>query len=112
MNIFKKKTRNKKRVSSSDLKLFYDNELGMEVDKDSFVTGNCETLYIIEFGNDYPPRFHNLTYDYTLNDIRKMYPKALVIEVIFEMALEGYIFTYNNYGDNKWRLTGITRGYA
>lgn len=32
--------------------------------------------------------------------------------VIYETALEGKIYTYGNWGDSQWYLTGKTIGYA
>jgi len=37
---------------------------------------------------------------------------APLITVIDEMGLEGTIYTYNNYGDGCWYITGKTCGYA
>lgn len=43
----------------------------------------------------------------TLEKIKKKYPN--VQKVMFDEAMQGYVFTYN---DNKWYQTGETRGYA
>ena len=34
------------------------------------------------------------------------------VRVIFDLGLQGYIYEYGNYNDGKWRLYGITKGYA
>ena len=34
------------------------------------------------------------------------------VRVIFDLGLQGYIYDYGNYNDGKWRLYGITKGYA
>ena len=34
------------------------------------------------------------------------------IRVIFDLGLQGFIYEYGNYNDGKWRLYGITKGYA
>lgn len=34
------------------------------------------------------------------------------VRVIMDYGLEGYIYEYGNYNDGKWRLYGITKGYA
>ena len=34
------------------------------------------------------------------------------VRVIMDYGLEGYIYEYGNYSDGKWRLYGITKGYA
>jgi hypothetical protein len=56
--------------------------------------------------------FLSLGYDepLTLEKIKEKYPN--VQKVMFDEAMQGYVFTYNNYGDNKWHQTGETRGYA
>lgn len=49
----------------------------------------------------------------SLNDCLKEigYDGKGVVRVIIEDALEGYIYTYGNYGA-KWYRTGTTVGYA
>ena len=34
------------------------------------------------------------------------------IRIICESALKGKIYEFGNYNDGKWRLHGITKGYA
>ena len=34
------------------------------------------------------------------------------VRVIMDFGLEGFIYEYGNYSDGKWRLYGITKGYA
>lgn len=34
------------------------------------------------------------------------------VRVIMDYGLNGKIYEYNNYGDGKWYLYGITKGYA
>ncbi len=34
------------------------------------------------------------------------------VRVIFDLDLQGFIYEYGNYNDGKWRLYGITKGYA
>lgn len=34
------------------------------------------------------------------------------VRVIMDYGLEGRIYEYGNYNDGKWRLYGITKGYA
>ena len=34
------------------------------------------------------------------------------VRVIFDSGLQGFIYEYGNYNDGKWRLYGITKGYA
>lgn len=34
------------------------------------------------------------------------------VRVIMDYGLEGKIYEYGNYNDGKWRLYGITKGYA
>lgn len=34
------------------------------------------------------------------------------VRVIMDYGLKGYIYEYGNYQDGKWRLYGITKGYA
>lgn len=34
------------------------------------------------------------------------------VRVIMDFGLEGFIYEYGNYTDGKWRLYGITKGYA
>lgn len=36
----------------------------------------------------------------------------LPVRVIMDFGLEGFIYEYGNYNDGKWRLYGITKGYA
>ena len=46
----------------------------------------------------------------TLKEIQEQVD--LPIRVIMDYGLEGYIYEYGNYNDGKWRLYGITKGYA
>ena len=48
----------------------------------------------------------------TLKEIAEQCNTLGTIKVIYESALWGVIFEYNNYADKKWRVHGITRGYA
>lgn len=34
------------------------------------------------------------------------------VRVIMDYGLEGKIYEYGNYNDGKWRLYGVTKGYA
>ena len=34
------------------------------------------------------------------------------VRVIMDYGLKGKIYEYGNYNDGKWRLYGITKGYA
>lgn len=48
----------------------------------------------------------------SLADIQKKYP--YVCKVIYESALEGYVYNYGNHPKDKekWELVGTTLGYA
>ena len=50
----------------------------------------------------------------TLADIAREYPD--VSKVIFDDALKGYVYNYDNHGNEqnaeKWELVGTTHGYA
>lgn len=46
----------------------------------------------------------------TLVDIVKKYP--YVKKVIYDKALEGYVYNYKNHIDRGWELVGTTVGYA
>lgn len=48
----------------------------------------------------------------TLREIAEQCNTVGTLKVIYESALWGVIFEYNNYADRKWRVHGITRGYA
>ena len=62
-----------------------------------------------EVFNDDIPYDENLLA--TLADIQKTVNSKL-IEVIYDRGLEGCIYTFNNYNDGNWYLTGKTCGYA
>lgn len=51
---------------------------------------------------------------WTLADIAREYPD--VSKVIFDDALKGYVYNYDNHGNEqnaeKWELVGTTLGYA
>lgn len=48
----------------------------------------------------------------TLKEIREQLPKGM-IRVICDSGLNGYIYEIGNYpNEEKWRLYGITKGYA
>lgn len=47
---------------------------------------------------------------YTLDRVLEEYPDAKM--VIFECALGGAIYRYNNYGDSEWHKIGKTIGYV
>lgn len=46
----------------------------------------------------------------SLDDILKDYPN--VRTVIFNDALEGYVYTYGKHKNTDWELVGTTQGYA
>ena len=46
----------------------------------------------------------------TLKEISKQV--KFPVRVIFDLGLQGFIYEYGNYNDGKWRLYGITKGYA
>ena len=49
----------------------------------------------------------------TLEDCRAMIGKTeRTVTVIFEDWIRGEIYTYGNYGDNKWWQVGTTQGFA
>ena len=54
----------------------------------------------------------NAEYDepYTLEDIARKFPDVSL--VIFETALNGYVYRYGNHKKGKWELVGMTQGYA
>lgn len=45
--------------------------------------------------------------------LREIYEQVNApVRVIFDLGFEGFIYEYGNYNDGKWRLYGITKGYA
>ena len=54
----------------------------------------------------------NMEYDepITLDEIATSFPDVRM--VIFETALQGYIFTYGNHVKGQWENVGTTYGYA
>jgi hypothetical protein len=46
----------------------------------------------------------------TLKEIKEQV--KFPVRVISDLGLEGFIYEYGNYDDGKWRLYGITKGYA
>ena len=57
-------------------------------------------------------KWHEAEEDYlTLREIKEQL-NGLAIRVISDSGLEGKIYEYGNYNDDKWYLYGITKGYA
>lgn len=75
---------------------------------------NCTILSIIPIAiiHNKELQWHKAEEDYlTLKEIKEQL-NGLVIRVIMDYGLEGYIYEYGNYNDGKWYLYGITKGYA
>lgn len=80
--------------------------------------GIVTIIYVKKIGEDGMPEEHgcdvlyiNAEYDEPLSlaDIVKKYPG--VEKVIFDDALEGYVYNYNNHQDG-WECVGEVLGYA
>ena len=57
-------------------------------------------------------KWHKAEENYlTLKEIQEQL-NGLCIRVISDSGLEGKIYEYENYNDDKWYLYGITKGYA
>lgn len=89
----------------------------MKVENDIFYDG---ILYIISCEKNKPDFKHEIDVLYldgqystpiSLDDIARKYPN--VCKVIYDMALRGYVYNYNNHRDIKgWEQVGTTEGYA
>lgn len=68
-------------------------------------------LYIIH-GETYCRQIVLSEYDkpISLSEIAKRYPK--VKKVIFDDAMQGYVFNYGNHKNETWECVGTTIGYA
>lgn len=75
---------------------------------------NCTILSIIPKAiiHNKELKWHKAEEDYlTLKEIKEQL-NGLFIRVISDSCLEGKIYEYGNYNDDKWYLYGITKGYA
>lgn len=75
---------------------------------------NCTILSIIPKAiiHNKELKWHKAEEDYlTLKEIQEQL-NGLCIRVISDSSLEGKIYEYGNYNDDKWYLYGITKGYA
>ena len=83
------------------------------VDENTTIFRTSSMIYYLGFNRI----IENLTWnkgeedDYlTLKEISEQV--EFPVRVIFDLGLQGFIYEYGNYNDGKWRLYGITKGYA
>lgn len=83
------------------------------VDENTIIFKSGSMIYYLGFNKI----IENLTWnkseedDYlTLKEIQEQI--KFPVRVIMDYGLEGKIYEYGNYNDNKWHLYGITKGYA
>lgn len=88
-------------------------KLNEVVDENTIIFKSGSMIYYLGFNKI----IENLTWnkseqdDYlTLKEIQEQV--KFPVRVIMDFGLEGKIYEYNNYNDEKWYLYGITKGYA
>ena len=91
-------------------------KLNSVVDENTIIfETNCTILSIIPKAivHNKELKWHKAEEDYlTLKEIKEQL-NGLFIRVISDGGLNGYIYEFGNYPDEKcWRLYGITKGYA
>lgn len=88
-------------------------KLGQEIDENTVIYQDEAMIYLIGIHatlNDL--KWHDdgdIAY-LTLKEIHQQLPYP--IRIICESGLDGKIYEFGNYNDGKWRLHGITKGYA
>ena len=91
-------------------------KLNSVVDENTIIfKTNCTILSIIPKAiiHNKELKWHKAEEDYlTLKEIKEQLD-GLFIRVISDSGLNGYIYEFGNYPNEKcWRLYGITKGYA
>ena len=90
----------------------YEQLLNSVVDENTVIYKVGSMIYYIGFNRI----IEDLTWnkgeeDYlTLKEISEQV--KFPVRVIYDLGLKGFIYEYGNYNDGKWRLYGITKGYA
>lgn len=81
-------------------------------DNVTFYDGIIKIICGVDAGASIKEIFLNGEFDEPLSLNRIKAENEDVRMVIYEEGLVGYIYKFNNHGNNKWELAGRTKGYA